>query len=120
MNIVKLLIDKGADVNAKTDDGMTALIVAAENGQADVAKLLIDKGADINVKNPETDSLNNLGFTPLMYAAFWGRMDIVKLLLDKGADLNAKDFKGNTAEKLARQYDHYDIAAVLKKAEAKQ
>jgi ankyrin repeat protein len=49
--MIKLLIDKGANVNATDKDGGTALMKATDEGQADIVKLLIDKGADVSAKN---------------------------------------------------------------------
>ena len=71
--IVKLLLEKGADVNAK----MTALMLAAANGHTEIIKLLLEKGADVNAKN-------KYGSTALMFAAANGRTEIVQILLEKG------------------------------------
>ena len=113
--IAKLLIDKGADVNAKSEHGNTPLhdvddeaaaellidkgakINAKNNGDTPlhmimneaVAKFLIGKGADVNAKDAN-------GRTPLHYAAYRGFADVVRLLLDKDADVNAKDDEGKT------------------------
>jgi uncharacterized protein len=55
---IQLLLDLGADVNAKANDGRTALHGAALQGYDDVIKFLATKGADLNTKD-------NKGFTPL-------------------------------------------------------
>ena len=60
-DIAKLLIEHGADVNARQMQGVTPLHSAAHNGQAKLSKLLIDSGADINAK------MEN-GQTPLFMA----------------------------------------------------
>ena len=60
--IVELLIAKGADVNAKSDDGWTSLHDAASIGHNEIVELLIAKGADVNAKN-------NYGNTPLDLAS---------------------------------------------------
>jgi ankyrin repeat protein len=45
VDVVKLLLEKGADVDASTDNGITALLVARKNGHADIAQLLEKAGA---------------------------------------------------------------------------
>ena len=59
---VRKLIDAGADVNAKYDDGSTALMWAASHRHADIAKMLLDAGADVNAKD-------YAGETALMYVS---------------------------------------------------
>ena len=60
--IVELLIDKGAELNIKDDDGVTPLHEAVDSiSQKDIIELLITNGADINAKT-------NLGSTPLDWA----------------------------------------------------
>jgi ankyrin repeat protein len=96
-NIAKLLLTKGAEVNAKDDDGMTPLLVAAwRNGRKAVVALLLAHGADVNAKNKHDT-------TPLHYSAdFDGHKDwantrgVVELLLSHGAKVNAKDNIGST------------------------
>lgn len=76
LKIVKSLIGYGADVNAKNNDGRTALMLTSN---LEIAKLLIDSGADVNAKN-------NDGGTALTQAVKWDRLEITKLLIDNGAD----------------------------------
>ena len=45
IDVVKLLLDHGAQINAKSDDGTTALKLATNNGKTDVAALLRERGA---------------------------------------------------------------------------
>lgn len=49
-DVVQRLLDKGADVNAKVNDGVTALIQASQSGHREVVRMLLDKGADVNAK----------------------------------------------------------------------
>lgn len=111
--IAALLIEKGADVNAKDDAiGMTPLILAASRGHTDTTKLLIEKGADPNAKAKD-------GRTSLMGAAYSGFIDIAKLLIVKGADVNAKDVMDETALAKAERRGMTDMAALLRMAGAK-
>jgi len=87
--MAELLIDKGADVNAKDYNGWTSLHWAARLGSKDIVEFLIVRGADINAKN-------NKSFTPLHCAALWGYKDAVEFLIAKGADINAKNKYGHT------------------------
>jgi ankyrin repeat protein len=48
---VRLLLDKGADVNARTDNGQTPLMVAAKSGKKDTVKFLLEKGADADLRD---------------------------------------------------------------------
>ena len=76
--VAKLLLDKGANVNAKAKDGNTALMGAVLKRKYNLAKLLLDKGADINVQD-------KYGNTALKWATDTGRQDVVNLLKDHGA-----------------------------------
>ena len=87
---LKQLLAQGADVNAKNQEGKTALMGAAKKGQSEVVKILLDAKADINAQDAS-------GKTALIYAAKNSSLEVVKLLLAAGADVNIKDKKGETA-----------------------
>jgi ankyrin repeat protein len=86
--VAKLLIEKGADVNAKDKYDIPPLHKALEKGLVDIAKLLIDKGADINAKCKHDR-------TSLHFAAYNGLKDMVELLLAKGADTTVRTTDGD-------------------------
>jgi len=82
---VRALVDSGADINAKSRAGVTALHLAWRDES--VTRLLLDHGANVNAKTA-------LEFTPLIVAAAAnGTAGVVTLLLDKGADVNAVEAK---------------------------
>ena len=84
------LLDRGAAVDAKDREGMTALARSAQSGKIKVMQLLMGRGANVGAR-----SIN--GSTPLYYAAEADRTAAVRLLLDHGADPNALDNDGKGA-----------------------
>jgi ankyrin repeat protein len=85
---VRLLVGKGADVNARSAAGRTALMLAsAYDGNSATVKLLLDHGADPKAQD-------STGGTALLLAARAGDAASVKLLLGKRADVNARAGSG--------------------------
>jgi uncharacterized protein len=109
--IVEMLLEKGADVNAKTNEGITALIRASEKGHTETVARLLEKGADVNAKDSD-------GWTALMWASRNGHAETVTILLEEGADVNAKDnyFLGSTALDIAIKKEHPEIVKLLKQS----
>jgi ankyrin repeat protein len=108
--IVKALLDAGADFRITTADGTTPLMAAAGLGGAtftpgrqrgfrvegaeEAVKLLVDAGADVN-------AVNEADFTALHGAAMRGLNEVVEYLVERGAKINARDFRGRTPYRLA-------------------
>ena len=90
--VVKILIDAGADVNARNDYGATALHLYEWNANLEKMKLLIQAGADVNARDI-------YGRTPLYNTRI---AEQIQLLIDSGADVNATDYEGYSA--LFRNY----------------
>jgi ankyrin repeat protein len=107
IQLLKTLIDQGADVNAKNKEGETALMVASLEGRLDVAKLLVEKGADVNAKD-------SVGANALHYAAMGGSLDVIKYLVMKGADAQAKTEYGDTAAAISEMKGHRAAVDFLK------
>ena len=110
--VAKLLIEKGADVNARNCLQETPLHRVASSYLA-MAKLLIEKGADVNAR----DSSQR---TPLHNAARMDDTQTAALLIAKGADVNAKTNHGATALNRATSHGHEEIVQLLKQAGAKE
>ena len=138
IDVMRILIDKGADVNAKNKNGATALILAADKGNAEIVSFLIDKGADFNAKDKNGTALilaadkgnaeivsflidkgadinmkDSLGYTPLMKAVGRGHTSTMRILLDKGADVNTRTNDGYAALTYGAGSGHTDIVRVL-------
>lgn len=102
IQIIQLLISKGAQVQVDTADcnGSTALMCAVERGCTNIVKLLLEHGADINLCYTR-DIQNYQDTTPklnaLSIAAQRGHIKIVKLLFEHGATVNDRDGQGWTA-----------------------
>ena len=108
LDIVKYLIEKGANTEAKTKiDGKTALHWAPKENLLEFGKYLVEH-CNVNI-----DSQSNVGFTPLMIASEKGNLNVVKCLCEKGANTEAKDEKGRTALYLASRKNHFDIVEYL-------
>jgi hypothetical protein len=97
-DITKDLLKRGADPNAATVDGYTALMYAAIEGQVDIAAKLLETGADPNARTAN-------GETALMLAARTAWQPMVNLLVGKGllVDLYQIDDNGRTAADHAEQ-----------------
>lgn len=81
LEMVKLLVELGANVDADNMEGWRALISACDGGHADIVDFLIKAGAEVNFITKKKD-----GWTPLMKACRKGDVDCVKCLLEHGAD----------------------------------
>ena len=91
-DLVGELLDRGADIHARTNNGWDALMYACNSDGADLAMvtLLLDRGANLL-------AVDSLAWSALHFAAANGFMDKCLLLLSRGADLMAVDVWGHTA-----------------------
>lgn len=104
---VRILIEKGEDVNKPFKDGVTPLHVAVINDQTNITAQLLQSGARVNA----TDSTTNA--TPLHMAALYGRTSIAELLIQNGADLNAKMKFDITPLLVASQFNQAKMVEIL-------
>jgi len=89
LDVVKLTLSRGAEINAKDEHGWTPLFHAIKHGELEIASYLLENGAEVNL-------ISFLGTTPLRLASAQGDIDMFKLLLTKGADANLTGDDGYT------------------------
>lgn len=104
VDIVKLLLEKGADVNLQVgDDNATLLYIATEKGRKDMVQLLLENGADLNKpadvfingtfveRSPLSLAVIKLmqGWVPAYSSSFY--RETIELLIKHGADIHKKD-----------------------------
>lgn len=141
--LVKFLLENGANVMTKSDVGSTPLHSATDRGDLEIAEMLIAHGADVNAritggttplhsaawngdsnmmklllsKGAEADAKRSDGLTPLINAAGPGAErhgnGCVELLLAKGANINATDGDGETPLHKAAYYGNKDVVEIL-------
>ena len=102
---IKLLISKGADVNARDAQGMTPIF----NKEINLIILLVKAGADIRLQSSK-------GNTALMWFAYSGYLEGIKYLVSLGAKIDIKNSDNQTALDIAEQFGHLKVVAYLKSA----
>ncbi|KAL5289064.1 FEM1B family protein [Megaselia abdita] len=106
LEIVKLLVQRGAQVNHVTRSKSTPLRAACFQGRLDIVKYLVHHGADINM-------VNNFNNTCLMISAHRGHKEIVEYLLVEGAEPNCQALCGATALHYAADNGSLEICQLL-------
>jgi len=142
---VRALLNQGADVNGRSQDGATAILWAAHWNDVATARLLIGAGANVNAVNdfrvtPLSLACTNgsaplvdlflkaganpnspiaTGESPVMTCASTGSAEAVRMLAARGADVNAREPSQNqTALMWAAAEHHRSVVAVLLEAGA--
>jgi hypothetical protein len=106
LEILKYLVEIGADVNSTNKWNSTALILASAKDHFEIVKNLVENEADVNAKDDR-------GSTALLLASENGHFEIFLYLFENGADVNAKDEDSNTALILASLKGHDKIVKYL-------
>ena len=104
---LRIFIDNGCDINARTNsNGENVIHLAARGGSSECIQSLIDRGADVHAKAEN-------GWTALHFAVLGGSIQCIQLLYDLGVDIDATDFNGKTAYDIAREFGQTDAAKLL-------
>ncbi len=102
--VASVLIDWPAtDVEKRSPDDESPLMIAAITGQIDLARRLIDRGADVNKP----------GWAPLHYAASRGQLEVMRLLLEESAYIDAASPNGTTPLMMAARYGSPEAVKLL-------
>ena len=105
--MVSLLLENGADINIKSTNSNTALLLTGTHGNQVIAKLLVEAGANVN-------EAGFGGWTTLHMASYEGHMNLVNYLVTvAGADLHIKDEGGTTALHCAAIKGHINVIKLL-------
>jgi len=141
LNIVKFLLNNGANVNIQNKHGKTALHEAVFFRKNKIIELLLENLADVNIKDNDGNTVlhistkfktigieivnlilnkgsyinikDNKGNTALHIAVIFNRTERIKLLLEKGADVNIKNDEGKTALNMAIEKEDKKIAELF-------
>lgn len=139
LEVFKLLIKEGADINIKNKLGETLLHEVAKGGNADIVEILLSYGLEVDAKNKRGETplimaakhensnafpvfiahgsainaRDHVNATPLYYAVRLCDIDSIKYLVSKGADINAKALNGVTPLHVAMSSGNEKIAEFL-------
>ena len=103
MEIIQLLIDKGAEVNQIDASGKSAIVYTISSDKLEIARYLIDKGAELNLFYD--------GISPLIKAIIEEKWEFAELFIEKGANVNA--FQTITPMDVTLFKQNYDFADYL-------
>jgi ankyrin repeat protein len=139
IEVVRMLVERGVNVNAATYEGVTPLMFASQNGDVGIMRYLIGHGADVNAtpdnevtaligavrteqyeaaallldSGARVDARDELDLTALMHASAYNYPDIVELLIEHGADMEKGDWFGTKPLMMAAYYNCIESADVL-------
>ena len=137
MDVIRYLLDCGADIDARNSDGDSVLYIAVENNAKEVGEILISRGANVYSTNTSNysplrlamttggatqdwvlgstviDGDDGNGNTPLHYAAEWNLPDTISYIIQKGGKIDKKNANGETPLFNAVKADSASIVKLL-------
>jgi len=114
LDLVVLLLERGADMESRDLQDQTPLYVASSRGYAEVVRSLINRGADLNVECGDEDNrLRKAKWTPLYVASKNGRLEVARLLLGHGTGVNYQDNWGRSALHIASRHASNNLVRLL-------
>ena len=111
IQVMQMLLDRGANVNAQGEYSGNALQAASYSGHDKLVHMLLDRGADVNAQGGEYGNA-------LQAALYRGHKKLVQMLLDRGADVNAQGGEYSNALQAAAYRGHNKIVQMLLDREA--
>ena len=144
-DVVKSLVDAGADIEARNSLGRSPLLVACENGNFAKVKMLVEAGASVRATDKKKETCLTLAahhghtetvrylvglpevdvdqpgrdrYTALHSAVIEGHSDVVQVLIDAGADIEAKDYDRRSPLLVASALGNLGIVKMLFEAGA--
>ena len=94
LDIIQLLLTKGANIHDKNSSGWSLIMEASRNGLIEIVEFLVNQGANIN-------SIDNYGWNSLMLATARSNTNIIEFLLVQGAGIHHKTLSGKTCIDIA-------------------
>ena len=139
VEVVRVLLEHGADVTAQNEDNLTPLHRASRSGREEIVRVLLEHGADgaardkkrmtplhwasarghvevahiLLERSGDAGARDKDGWTPLHYAAFEGRVDIARILLKHGVDATVQDKDGRTPLHRSSSEGHLEVTRFL-------
>ncbi|XP_069687001.1 tyrosine-protein kinase Shark [Periplaneta americana] len=108
-DILKKLIESGANINCRDTAGYTPLHYACQSNLPSTVRILVQIGfANIQVRNSDT------GLVPLHEAASRGHKEVIRVLLSLNAPANPRTIANDTPADLAKRNGHHDCARMLR------
>ena len=105
IDLMRLFISRGADINKLNANGESAIALAAWRGNLEAVKWLLERGARINAPKRQWSALH--------YAVFAGHAEVADYLIEQGADINAQSTNGSSVLMMAVYEGHQQLARKL-------